>query len=250
MSKTKTPAHWLAKPCPSCRAQAGERCKNYLGKGKATCLERIPPEDLTKQRRAKAWDRSKAKAQKLNDQAEAAEAEAREQAPLFADQMGPPPARVEPEALYRHWQSVKAVGVENCAEESAIKGGWDTWQNWVLVDLARRHLSPEVFALLMQKATGRWFSYPVMFWKDRLSTLKPVCLRLDAEELGQKECTGQDGTPFTVPIRRVYETEHFPYLPGWAPPFTPEELEARLQIPPPADFAGAIDPCHLAEVPA
>lgn len=239
MSKKGVSVHWLAKPCPSCQAQAGERCKNYLGKGKQTCLERIPPEDLTRQRRAKAWERSKVKAQAMN-------ARTQEEIPLFADQVDPE----TPEALYRQWQSVKAVGVENVAEESAIKGGWDTWQNWVLVDLARRHLSPEVFALLMQKATGRWFSYPVRFWKDRLSTCKPICLRLEVTEEGEREWVGPDGMVNTITRRIVTEADHFPYLPGWTPPFTPDELEACLRIPPPADFEGAIDPCRLAEVPA
>jgi len=34
----------LAVPCRVCRAPAGEKCRNYLGKGKQTCKERGTPE--------------------------------------------------------------------------------------------------------------------------------------------------------------------------------------------------------------
>jgi hypothetical protein len=34
----------LAVPCRVCRAPTGEKCRNYLGKGKQTCKERGTPE--------------------------------------------------------------------------------------------------------------------------------------------------------------------------------------------------------------
>lgn len=30
-------------PCPRCHAAAGQKCKNYLGKGKFICKERLNP---------------------------------------------------------------------------------------------------------------------------------------------------------------------------------------------------------------
>jgi hypothetical protein len=36
----KKPDPSLLLPCPKCRAPSGSKCKNYLGKGKATCQER------------------------------------------------------------------------------------------------------------------------------------------------------------------------------------------------------------------
>jgi hypothetical protein len=31
----------LSRPCPRCRAEAGQRCKNYRGQNKAACPERL-----------------------------------------------------------------------------------------------------------------------------------------------------------------------------------------------------------------
>lgn len=40
MAKTKALPHETTVACPKCGAADGERCKNYLGKGKQSCPER------------------------------------------------------------------------------------------------------------------------------------------------------------------------------------------------------------------
>src|SRR5262249_45451981 len=41
--KRLTPAEQLAHPCPACGVGPGEKCRNYLGKGKASCPDRGRP---------------------------------------------------------------------------------------------------------------------------------------------------------------------------------------------------------------
>jgi hypothetical protein len=154
-------------------------------------------------------------------------AKLRAQLPLFANQ-----AEVSAADMERLWRRRKAQAAESV---STFKGcrllGWFAVGR--LLALARQNLAAEVYASLHGYCASTYPALPEYwssFWSGVLSDTKRVCWAWEWREVEGK--------------RRLAEAAAWPPE-GWSAPYSAHELRRLLEVLPPGDHPGAVNPFNL-----
>jgi hypothetical protein len=176
--------------------------------------------------------------------------------PLYADQI---PADEFTSAEREYWRTRRMDMEGGRGQGAADLGGADwRWDLFVLRCVARRHMSPADFAIA--DAASDKHGERQHFWMNLLCYGQRIvlsywrhvygCMSVRLERWPAPHWTaaldGEHGELVHCVEKRVEVGEALVWPPaGWTPPLTRAQLDALLSIPPPADFAGAVDPWNL-----
>ena len=177
----------------------------------------------------KDWRKAERKAQAKNEKATAG-------IPLFADQVELTSAKAE------YWNyRLKIWGEGGGGHEAAYLWGVDQKvMLWLARQVAKRHMSPEDFALADRP--GWHQAGDIMwFWRDVLTGRRRIVLSYWRHVYGCSHGTFEGKDFITEKHVDVGEDRVWPPA-GWQAPLTREQFEELTRITEPLDHPGAIDP--------
>jgi hypothetical protein len=148
----------LEEECPRCKAPRGQRCRNYLGKGKAPCP--------IKERMTEGEKRAR-KAERIT-------AREKEQAGLFAHLV----EETTEKDLYWKSRRDKARAAMWCSERTVGQGGLGRLAETLLREEAKKVLPAEEIAGLDAKRSNypKGHEYGTSMWREVLQKVNPAAL--------------------------------------------------------------------------
>jgi hypothetical protein len=187
-------------------------------------------------KKAQAYTTDQIARRRIAKKVAARNAQAREAAPLFAEQV--PVETVEGE--YWKWRRGKAMvqGGEAAAEL------WSVDRKWTLRmvrAIARQVMGQADFDIA---DSCRWTGDVMMFWRDVLTGCRRIVLEWERIDEGMRTVAFSDGKTLEIPRVTLREKRVWPD-PGWVAPLTGEQFDRLVAPPVPLDFEGAVDPLNL-----